>query len=67
MIIPGYSRIMSRIMFRNKLRMEEFKKEMRKVYSTSICKHTLDEAPMAYKDTELIKNYIGDSVKLISV
>ena len=40
---------------------------MRKVYSTSICKHTVDEAPMAYKDTELIKNYIGDSVKLISV
>ena len=58
-------RMMSGTTARNKLRMEEFKKEMLEVYSTSICKNTLDEAPMAYKDTELIKNYIGDSVKII--
>ena len=61
----GCGRIMSRTSARNKLRMEDFKKEMRDVYSTSICKNTLDEAPMAYKDVEKIKNYIGDSVKII--
>lgn len=61
----GCGRIMSRTTARNKLRMEDFKKEMKEVYSTSICKNTLDEAPMAYKDVEKIKKYIGDSVKII--
>jgi RNA-splicing ligase RtcB len=61
----GCGRIMSRTTARNKLRMEDFKREMGDVYSTSICKNTLDEAPMAYKDVEKIKQYIGDSVKII--
>ena len=38
---------------------EEFKKTMEGIYSTSVCVGTLDESPMAYKDTneilELIK------------
>ena len=61
----GCGRIMSRTTARNKLRMDDFKREMGDVYSTSICKNTLDEAPMAYKDVEKIKQYIGDSVKII--
>lgn len=61
----GCGRLMSRKDARHNFRMEDFKKEMKDVYSSSICKETLDEAPMAYKDTEKIKIYIGDSVKII--
>ena len=45
--------------------MKDFKKEMRHVYSSSICKETIDEAPMAYKDVEMIKKYIGENVYII--
>jgi RNA-splicing ligase RtcB len=62
----GCGRIMSRSEARKVLRMKDFYKEMSEVYSSSICKETLDEAPMAYKDVEMIKKYIGDSVEIIS-
>ena len=38
---------------------------MKDVYSTSICKETLDEIPQAYKDVELIKKHICGSVDII--
>ena len=62
----GCGRIMSRGDARSSLRMKDFKKEMEEVYSTSICKETLDEAPMAYKDSEKIKKYIGNSIEIVS-
>ena len=61
----GCGRLMSRKDARHSFRMEDFKKEMKEVYSSSICKETLDEAPMAYKDAEKIKEYIGDRVTII--
>ena len=61
----GCGRLMSRKDARHSFRMEDFKKEMRDVYSSSVCKETLDESPMAYKDADKIKMYIGDSVKII--
>ena len=61
----GCGRIMSRTSARNLLKMSDFKREMRDVYSTSICNNTLDEAPMAYKDMDMIMSYIGDSVSII--
>ena len=61
----GCGRLMSRKDARHSFRMEDFKKEMKDVYSSSVCKETLDESPMAYKDAEKIKMYIGDSVKII--
>lgn len=38
--------------------MEEFKETMKNVYSTTVCEGTIDEAPMAYKNTEEIKDLI---------
>ena len=61
----GCGRLMSRKDARHSFRMEDFKKEMKDVYSSSVCKETLDESPMAYKDADKIKMYIGDSVKII--
>lgn len=55
----GAGRIMSRAKAKANVDIEEFKKTMEGIYSTSVCVGTLDESPMAYKDTneilELIK------------
>ena len=47
------------------LTMNEFKKEMEHVYSTSVKKETLDESPMAYRDVGLIKKCLSDSVIIL--
>lgn len=37
------------------------------IYTTSISRETLDEAPMAYKSLEDILDVIGDTVEVIDV
>ncbi|WP_085537071.1 RtcB family protein [Massilibacteroides vaginae] len=58
-----------RMLARNKafktLDIEEFKSEMEGIYSTSVCGATLDEAPMAYKDKDLIINAIQDTAVIL--
>ena len=61
----GAGRLMSRRDAFDSLNMEEFKNEMKDIYSTSISTKTLDEAPMAYKPTEEIINSIEDTVTII--
>lgn len=63
----GAGRIMSRTMARNTLSMEEYKKTMEGIYTTSINEKTLDEAPMAYKRLEDIIDVIRESVDVIDV
>ena len=63
----GAGRIMSRSKAKNELSMDEYKKEMAGVYTTSVNEHTLDEAPMAYKSLEDIIDVIRDSVDVIDV
>ena len=55
-------RIMPRSAAVKKLDMETFENEMKNVYSTSICRGTLDESPMAYKDTQEIISLISPTV-----
>ena len=38
---------------------------MENVYSTSVMKETLDESPMAYKDSEYIKSLLGQTVTIL--
>ena len=45
--------------------MDAFKTQMSKVYSTSVCKETLDESPMAYKNVQEIKELIEPTVEII--
>lgn len=53
----GSGRKMSRNAAKSKLSLKEFEKEMKDVYSTTVCKETIDESPMAYKDKdEVLKN-----------
>lgn len=63
----GAGRKMSRSQAKAILSMDDFKKEMTNVYSTTVCENTLDESPMAYKDSETIINLISDTCNIINV
>ena len=47
--------------------MEEYKKSMKGIYTSSVCEATIDEAPMAYKSLEDIIDVIQESVDVIEV
>ena len=58
---------MSRAGARQRLSLDEYKKEMEGIYTTSVNENTLDEAPMAYKSLSDIIDVIGESVDVIEV
>lgn len=60
----GAGRTMSRNMAREKLNIEEFKKSMEGIYTTTVSEETMDEAPMVYKPMEEILEYIKDTVEV---
>lgn len=63
----GAGRIMSRSTAKAQLDMEEYRREMAGIYTTSVNEATIDEAPMAYKSLEDIIDVIADSVDVIEV
>lgn len=63
----GAGRIMSRTKAKDTLNLEEYKKTMEGVYTTSVNEATLDEAPMAYKSLADIIDVIRESVDVIDV
>lgn len=63
----GAGRLMSRTKAKETLSMDDFKKAMDGITSTSICESTLDEAPMAYKPMEEIIGQIKDTVVLVKI
>ena len=50
-----------------KNKQEEFKKSMSDIYSTSVVKETIDEAPFAYKPMQEIIDNIQDTVEIEKV
>ena len=60
----GAGRKMSRSKAKANVSMDEFKESMKDVYSTTVCKGTIDESPMAYKDTNEIKDLIQETCKI---
>lgn len=62
----GAGRIMSRRAAFAALSMDEYRKEMKDVFSTSISTGTLDEAPMAYKPMEEIIGQIGPTAEVLT-
>ena len=60
----GAGRVMSRMKAKRKLSMEEFKAQMSGIYSTTVSKETLDEAPMAYKTMDDIVNNINPTAHI---
>lgn len=63
----GAGRIMSRTKAKSELDLDEYKKVMAGIYTTSVNEDTLDEAPMAYKSLEDIIDVIKESVDVIEV
>ena len=63
----GAGRIMSRTTARAQLDLEEYKRQMEGIYTTSVNESTIDEAPMAYKSLDDIIDVIGESVDIIEV
>ena len=63
----GAGRIFSRTAAKEQLSLEEYRREMAGVYTTSVSEATLDEAPMAYKRLEDIIGVIRESVDVIEV
>ena len=58
---------MSRTQAKERLDLEEYKKSMEGIYTTSVNEQTLDEAPMAYKSIDDIIDVIKDSVDIIDI
>lgn len=63
----GAGRLFSRTKAKEMLSMDEYRKEMAGIYTTSIKEETLDEAPMAYKSLDDIIDVIKESVNVIEV
>ena len=63
----GAGRIMSRSRAKVAIEMEDYRKAMEGIYTTSVSTATLDEAPMAYKSLEDIIDVIEESVEVIEV
>ena len=61
----GAGRLMGRSHAKKTLSLEEFKTQMQGIYSTSVGPGTLDESPMAYKDSRVIEEAIGPTAAVI--
>ena len=61
----GAGRVLSRTAAKSRLSLLEFKEQMKDIYSTSVCKKTIDEAPNAYKNMDLIKEAMSETVDII--
>ncbi|MCK9596229.1 RtcB family protein [Candidatus Pacearchaeota archaeon] len=60
----GAGRILARSKAKKTLSLDTFKKTMENVWSKCISKDTLDESPMAYKDSQRIIDSIKDTVDI---
>ena len=63
----GAGRLMGRNEAHKQLNFDEFKEQMKDVYSTSVLSETLDEAPNAYKSMEEIIQAVTETVDIIDV
>ncbi len=63
----GAGRLMSRRQAKEQLSLENYRKMMEGIYTTSVNESTLDEAPMAYKSLADIIDVIHASVDIIDV
>lgn len=63
----GAGRLMSRSEAKKTFSIEEYKRQMAGIYTTSVCQETLDECPMTYKPMESIVNAIKDTVDIVDI
>ena len=63
----GAGRLMSRSDAKESITLSEFTKAMKGIYSTTVNRNTIDEAPFAYKPMEKIVANIGDTADINTV
>lgn len=63
----GAGRLLSRSVAKESIGMDEFRKSMNGIYTTSVCKSTIDESPMAYKSIDSILSNIQDTVNVVDI
>lgn len=63
----GAGRLLSRGEAKRKLSLDDYKSQMKDIYTTSVNEETLDEAPGAYKPMKDIMEAIADTARIISV
>jgi RNA-splicing ligase RtcB len=63
----GAGRLMSRSKAFKTLSLEEFRRQMDGIYSTSVSDATLDESPMAYKNMDEIVRNIRPTAKVLKI
>lgn len=63
----GAGRIMSRSQAKKNISMEDFKRSMEGIYSSTVIESTIDEAPQAYKPAKQIIEDIADTVDVVNV
>ena len=61
----GCGRLMSRRDARTTFTLKQYKSVMKDIYSSCICKETIDEIPGAYKDIHFIQQMITPSVEIM--
>ncbi|MBK3495898.1 RtcB family protein [Viridibacillus sp. YIM B01967] len=63
----GAGRIMSRTQANKNLNLEDYQKTMAGIWTSSVNKETLDEAPMAYKSMEEILGNVQNTVEIKAI
>ena len=61
----GSGRLMSRKAAFDALSLEEYREEMKYIFSTCVSQATLDESPMAYKPMDEIIEQIGPTAEIV--
>jgi RNA-splicing ligase RtcB len=61
----GAGRLMSRAAAMARLDVEEYAEQMKGIYTTCVGRHTLDEAPMAYKSMDEIVGAIAPTAEIV--
>ena len=61
----GAGRIMSRTEAKSRITLNQYQQAMKGIYSSTINKSTLDEAPFAYRPMENIVENIGDTAEIV--
>lgn len=62
----GAGRVLSRGAAKRELSLEEFKSSMQGIWTSCVSQSTLDEAPLAYKNADIILDAIGDTVEIVA-
>ncbi|MGU8089594.1 RtcB family protein [Streptococcus suis] len=60
----GAGRLLSRTVARREIKLEDYQKQMKGIYTSSVGFETLDEAPLAYKPAQLIISSIWPTAEI---